>query len=158
MKRLSRKRGKPFLFCSRGNFTAAVFAISSQMIISDERRRLWKFLHEMTIVEEAVYHTFKPDKLNYELLGAGSGVHMRWHLFPRRKGDTETGGSVWKLGSELIADEFLPAPEELDDFKTRFNGAGKCPEGCPEGRKSGKILHSCCLVYYDWKKTGGTGQ
>ena len=36
-----------------------------------------------------------------ELLGAGSGVHMHWHIFPRRKGDTDTEGPVWKLGSEL---------------------------------------------------------
>ena len=79
-----------------------------------------EFLHEMAIVAEAVYNAFKPDKLNYELLGAGSGVHMHWHLFPRRKGDTETGGPVWKLGSELTAEEFLPTPEELDDLKTRL--------------------------------------
>ena len=74
-----------------------------------------KFLHEMAIVAEAVYNAFKPDKLNYELLGADSGVHMHWHLFPRRKGDTETGGPVWKLGSELTADEFLP-----EDLKNRL--------------------------------------
>lgn len=79
-----------------------------------------KFLHEMAIVAEAVYNAFKPDKLNYELLGAGSGVHMHWHLFPRRKGDTETGGPVWKLGAELVSDEFLPTLEELDDLKTRL--------------------------------------
>ena len=36
---------------------------------------------------------------------------------PRKKGDTDTGGPVWKLGSELVADEFLPTPEELEDFK-----------------------------------------
>ena len=71
-----------------------------------------EFLHEMAIVAEAVYNAFKPDKLNYELLGAGGGVHMHWHLFPRRKGDTETGGPVWKLGPELAADEFLPTPKE----------------------------------------------
>lgn len=79
-----------------------------------------EFLHEMAIVAEAVYNAFKPDKLNYELLGAGSGVHMHWHIFPRRKGDTETGGAVWKLGPELVADEFLPTPEELDDLKKRL--------------------------------------
>ena len=79
-----------------------------------------KFLHEMAIVAEAVYNAFKPDKLNYELLGAGSGVHMHWHLFPRTKGDVETGGPVWKLGQELLADEFLPASEELEELKTRL--------------------------------------
>ena len=45
---------------------------------------------------------------------------MHWHLFPRRKGDTETAGAVWKLGSELTADEFLPTPEALEDLKTRL--------------------------------------
>ena len=29
-------------------------------------------------------------------------------------------GPVWKLGSELVADEFLPTPEELEDLKTRL--------------------------------------
>ena len=69
-----------------------------------------EFLHEMAIVAEAVYNAFQPDKLNYELLGAGN----------RRKGDTEMAGPVWKLGSELVADEFLPTPEELEDLKTRL--------------------------------------
>lgn len=79
-----------------------------------------EFLHEMAIVAEAVYNAFKPDKLNYELLGRGSRVHMHWHIFPRRNGDTETGGPVWKLGAELTSDEFLPTPEELEDLKTRL--------------------------------------
>lgn len=79
-----------------------------------------EFLHEMAIVAEAVYNAFKPDKMNYELLGVGKGVHMHWHLFPRRKGDTETEGPVWKLGSELVADEFLPTPKELEDLKKRL--------------------------------------
>ena len=29
--------------------------------------------------------------------------------------EVDTGGPVWKLGSELAADEFLPTPEELED-------------------------------------------
>ena len=53
-----------------------------------------RFLHEMAIVAEAVYNAFQPDKLNYELLGAGSGLHMHWHIFPRRKGDTKAAGPV----------------------------------------------------------------
>lgn len=47
-----------------------------------------KFLEEMSLVAEAVYGAFEPDKLNYELLGAGRGLHMHWHFFPRRAGDT----------------------------------------------------------------------
>lgn len=54
-----------------------------------------RFLHEMAIVAEAVYNACKPDKLNYELLGAGSGGHMHWHLFPRRKGDSINDKRRW---------------------------------------------------------------
>lgn len=80
-----------------------------------------EFLKEMSIVAEAVYNAFKPDKLNYELIGSGNDVHMHWHFFPRRKGDTKTGGPVWSLGSELHADEFLPSPEELEELKVQLN-------------------------------------
>lgn len=46
-----------------------------------------EFLREMSLVAEAVYNAFQPDKLNYELLGAGTGRHMHWHIFPE---DPET--------------------------------------------------------------------
>ena len=58
------------------------------------------FLNEMSLVAEAVYNAFGPDKLNYELLGQGENVHMHWHIFPRRKGDTPEPGPVWKLPRE----------------------------------------------------------
>lgn len=76
-----------------------------------------QFLHEMAIVAEAVYRAFKPDKLNYELLGAGNGIHMHWHFFPRRTGDTPTPGPVWQLGADMYKDEFRPTSEELDQLK-----------------------------------------
>ena len=34
----------------------------------------------MSLVAEAVYRAFDAEKLNYELLGAGAGVHMHWHF------------------------------------------------------------------------------
>lgn len=79
------------------------------------------FLHEMSIVAEAVYNAFKPDKLNYELLGAGKGLHMHWHIFPRRAGDTPKPGPVWQLGDELHDDTYLPDKTELEDLKKRLN-------------------------------------
>ena len=66
-----------------------------------------EFLREMSLVAEAVYNAFQPDKLNYELLGAGTGRHMHWHIFPRRSGDTPTGGPVWSLGAQLSEDKYL---------------------------------------------------
>lgn len=55
-----------------------------------------RFLSEMAIVAEAVYKTFKPDKLNYELLG-NTGEHMHWHLFPRRKSDEKSYTAIWAV-------------------------------------------------------------
>ena len=66
------------------------------------------FLREMALTAEAVFHAFRPEKLNYELLGAGRGIHMHWHFFPRRSGDTPKPGPVWQLGDELHDSRFLP--------------------------------------------------
>ena len=80
------------------------------------------FLEEMSLVAEAVYNAFQPDKLNYELLGVGSGVHMHWHIFPRRAGDTPEPGPVWKLdGRELYSDEYKPDEKELESLKALLN-------------------------------------
>ena len=80
-----------------------------------------EFLHEMAIVAEAVYNAFQPEKLNYALLGAGNGLHMHWHLYPRKTGDAPTPGQVWQLGNELIDDKYLPNEAELEDLKNRLN-------------------------------------
>lgn len=80
------------------------------------------FLEEMSLVAEAVYNAFHPDKLNYELLGAGNGVHMHWHIFPRRIGDTPNPGPVWRLDkAELNSDKYKPTEEELEKLKTILN-------------------------------------
>lgn len=79
-----------------------------------------EFLHEMSIVAEAVYNAFKPEKLNYELLGAGKGLHMHWHIFPRRTNDTPKSGPVWQLGDALFDDKYLPGKVELEDLKKRL--------------------------------------
>lgn len=64
-----------------------------------------KFLAEMSLVAEAVWYAFQPDKLNYELLGAGKGLHMHWHIFSRRAGDTPNPWPVWQLGAEGLHNE-----------------------------------------------------
>ena len=77
-----------------------------------------KFLEEMSLVGEAVYKAFKPDKLNYELLGIGNAVHMHWHFFPRREGDTPEKGPVWKLDkAEMYAEKYRPNTDELENLK-----------------------------------------
>ena len=39
------------------------------------------FLQDMAITAEVVERVFNSDKLNYELLGAGKGRQMHWHIF-----------------------------------------------------------------------------
>ena len=80
-----------------------------------------EFLHEMAVVAEAVNNAFHAEKMNYELLGVGRGLHMHWHLYPRRAGDTPKRGPVHQLGGELFEDRFLPSEEELTELKQKLN-------------------------------------
>lgn len=74
-----------------------------------------KHLEEMSLVAQAVYNAFKPDKMNYELLGNRANTHLHWHFFPRRDGDTPSRGPVWWLGKEKLYDEKnKPTEIELD--------------------------------------------
>lgn len=76
-----------------------------------------KFLSEMSIVGEAVYHAFQPDKINYELLGNGD-AHLHWHIFPRREGDGDVKGPVWWTDrNKMYSEEARPSEEELTDMK-----------------------------------------
>lgn len=81
-----------------------------------------KFLQEMSLVAEAVYNAFQPDKLNYELLGMGDAVHMHWHIFPRREGDTPLPGPVWRMDKqEMNAVCYRPDATELAYLKEMVN-------------------------------------
>lgn len=77
-----------------------------------------KYLEEMSLVAEAVFRIFQPDKMNYELLG-NSGAHIHFHLFPRNEGDlgkygNNGNGPVWWLPKEeLYNDVYKPSLEEL---------------------------------------------
>ena len=70
-----------------------------------------KFLEEMSVVAEAVFNVYKPDKMNYELLGNGIS-HLHWHLYPRVAGDTPCKGPVWWLPKEELFDEAMRPNEE----------------------------------------------
>lgn len=72
-----------------------------------------KYLEEMSLVAEAVYNIYQPEKMNYELLGNGDS-HIHWHLFPRVSGDTPINGPVWWLPKEeMWNDKFRPSKDEL---------------------------------------------
>jgi diadenosine tetraphosphate (Ap4A) HIT family hydrolase len=78
------------------------------------------FLHEMSIVAEAVYNAFNAEKLNYELLGNGDS-HLHWHLFPRRENDSPVKGPVWWVDrKEMFSDKIRPSQDELEAMKNRL--------------------------------------
>lgn len=72
-----------------------------------------RFLQEMSLVAEAVAAVYRPEKMNYELLGNGD-THLHWHLFPRVSGDTPKPGPVWWLPrEEMWNDAYRPSREQL---------------------------------------------
>jgi diadenosine tetraphosphate (Ap4A) HIT family hydrolase len=52
------------------------------------------YLEEMCLLARAIERTFRPTKLNYELLG-NQVPHLHWHLFPRPAGDPDALRPVW---------------------------------------------------------------
>ncbi|HWT76259.1 MAG TPA: HIT family protein [Mobilitalea sp.] len=71
-----------------------------------------KYLEEMSLLAEAAFNVYKPDKMNYELLGNGVS-HLHWHLYPRVAGDTPKKGPVWQLPNEELFDEATRPSEEV---------------------------------------------
>ena len=77
-----------------------------------EQKFKMKYFEEMSLVAEAVFNVFQPDKMNYELLGNGVS-HLHWHLYPRVAGDTPRKGPVWQLPYEELFDETTRPSEKL---------------------------------------------
>ncbi|MDR1703482.1 MAG: HIT family protein [Clostridiales bacterium] len=76
-----------------------------------------KHLEEVSLVYEAVYNAFKPEKINCELLGNGDS-HVHWHIFPQRAGDMPRKGPVWWLPQEtMYNDANRPSPAALEAMK-----------------------------------------
>lgn len=54
-----------------------------------------QFCQDMSRVAKAVDAVFKPQKMNYELLG-NTVAHLHWHLFPRYEWDPNPQRPVWE--------------------------------------------------------------
>lgn len=84
-----------------------------------------KFMEEMSVVAEAVFHAFGAEKMNYELLGNGD-THLHWHLFPRMAGDIEGygrdgQGPVWWYPMEkMYCADNHPSDTELKEMKEKL--------------------------------------
>lgn len=79
-----------------------------------------QFLEDMALVSEAVYKTFKPKKLNYELLG-NTDSHMHWHIFPRYSKDPKPDVPVWVTPRSIrCADSTVSSDAELKKMKKKL--------------------------------------
>jgi diadenosine tetraphosphate (Ap4A) HIT family hydrolase len=76
--------------------------------LPDDVRRA--FLDEMCLLARAVETTFRPHKLNCELLG-NLVPHLHWHVFPRYLDDPDRLRPVWLA---------LDRAERDDDLKRRL--------------------------------------
>jgi diadenosine tetraphosphate (Ap4A) HIT family hydrolase len=64
-------------------------------------------MEEVTATASALYSLFKPDKINYELLG-NMVPHVHWHLVPRYRNDRLWPRPIWAEPHE----ETLLSPAE----------------------------------------------
>ena len=79
-----------------------------------------KFLDDMNRVAEAVYKSFKPKKMNYELLG-NSEPHLHWHIIPRYEDDPNPHRPVWEINVGIRKSEEVKAtPEEIEELKLKL--------------------------------------
>lgn len=78
------------------------------------------FLKDMALVAEAVIKTFKPKKLNYELLG-NSDSHLHWHLIPRYENDLRPDTAIWAIDYAIRCDEKTrPSDIQLKQMKEKL--------------------------------------
>lgn len=85
-------------------YTVFLSKIHAKELHELEKTEKELFLKEMAIVAEAVIKTFKPKKLNYELLG-NSDSHLHWHLIPRYGDDPKTETSIWAIDCGIRCNE-----------------------------------------------------
>ena len=67
-------------------------------------------MEEVSRVAEALFTLFRPDKINYELLG-NMVPHIHWHLVPRHASEPLWPRPIWSEPH----DELLLSPEEYQE-------------------------------------------
>src|SRR5262249_9027259 len=84
--------------------------------------------NEMCLLAAAIEACFRPDKLNYELLG-NQVPHLHWHLFPRSRRDPHALKPVWLA---------IDRAEHNANERTRLQG-GPLDRAAPASRLRGRL-------------------
>ena len=72
-------------------------------------------MEEVSAVAEALFTIYKPDKINYELLG-NMVPHIHWHIVPRFSSEPLWPRPIWAEAHEehfLTADEYRQHAESI---------------------------------------------
>ncbi|MEA4823430.1 MAG: HIT family protein [Clostridiaceae bacterium] len=78
-----------------------------------------KYLLEMSYVAQAVFNAFKPNKLNYELLGNRCG-HLHWHIIPRYGTDPKPNKPIWEIDRNIFDNKILDSGIEAKEIRDRI--------------------------------------
>lgn len=79
-----------------------------------------KFLEEMSLLGEAIYKAFSPEKLNYEALG-NTDPHLHWHIFPRYENDQDKKRVTWVIDKSIrYSKKYKPTKIELGKLKNKL--------------------------------------
>lgn len=81
--------------------------------LGDEARL--KYLHEMSLLAQAVWNVVHPRKLNYECLG-NIAAHLHWHILPRHHNDAQPAAPVWSFWDQEETRHFYQ-PERDDALR-----------------------------------------
>src|SRR5215203_291074 len=71
-----------------------IFDQHAERLSEVDTRRAAVFFRDLTIAARAVEAVFKPDHMNYVLLG-NSVRHLHWHIIPRYESDPRWGAPIW---------------------------------------------------------------
>lgn len=82
------------------------------------------YTNEMYLVAKAIETAFKPNKLNYELLG-NQVEHPHWHIFPRYAQEPEKLQPVW-----VVIHQAETAPESEKEISRLELGELQRPDIC----------------------------
>lgn len=88
-----------------------------KLLVVSAKRELHELPREFRERFLVEMNAFRPDKLNYELLGNGD-AHMHWHIFPRRLTEPNPTHPVWWTPRDVMyADEYRATDAQLETLK-----------------------------------------